>query len=49
MMDEYLPGIIAVIEKDVSPGDAIAQIEEHTENSTSAPPEVDKATSVSNT
>ncbi len=37
MMDEYLPGIIAVIEKDVSPGDAIAQIEEQTENSTSAP------------
>jgi hypothetical protein len=27
MMDEYLPGIIAVIEKDVSPVDAIAQIE----------------------
>jgi hypothetical protein len=27
MMDDYLPGIIAVIEKDVSPMDAIAQIE----------------------
>lgn len=28
MMDEYLPGIIGVIEKDVSPVDAIAKIEE---------------------
>jgi hypothetical protein len=27
IMDSYLPGIIAVIEKDVSPVDAIAQIE----------------------
>jgi hypothetical protein len=27
MMDEYLPGIVAVIEKDVSPGDAIARLE----------------------
>jgi len=27
MMDEYLPGILSVIEKDVSPKDAIAQIE----------------------
>ena len=27
MMDEYLPGIIAVIEKNVSPGDAINSIE----------------------
>ncbi|MEH1884071.1 YbjN domain-containing protein [Nostoc sp.] len=27
IMDEYLPGIIAVIEKDVSPVDAITQIE----------------------
>ena len=28
MMDEYLPGIVAVIENDVSPVDAIAQIED---------------------
>ncbi|BAZ08733.1 hypothetical protein NIES4071_05390 [Calothrix sp. NIES-4071] len=28
MMDEYLPGIIIVIEKDVSPVDAIRSIEQ---------------------
>lgn len=49
MMDEYLPGIIAVIEKDVSPGEAIALIEEQTETPTSAPPEVAQDTSASNT
>jgi hypothetical protein len=27
MMDEYLPGILSVIEGDVEPKDAIAQIE----------------------
>jgi hypothetical protein len=27
MMDEYLPGIIAVIEKDVSPVDGISLVE----------------------
>ncbi len=43
-MDEYLPGIIAVIEQDVSPEVAIAQIEEQPETSSSVQPEVEKAT-----
>lgn len=34
MMNKYLPGIIAVIDKDVSPIKAIAQIEKQTESST---------------